>query len=213
MAGVEDVEATVGEDDPLAPAPGQAYRREQLLPREHALVRSLRMGDRLVDLRGRDRRGAHSRADQPRGEVGDACARHGVPSQAQTHRQRRRHGVAGPRAVVHLDIARRQVTDQAVVSDDRGALTATGHDQRLDVHAAQQRDGPVREIRLVGPYPCGAFELAAVRLEHVCPRVAAEVLVLGIHHDADTRAAGRPDQGLRALHGPLVVVLDHQEVR
>jgi len=200
VAVVEDVEAAVGEPDPLTLSPGLTHGRREFRPAHHL---ALGMGglplDRLLHFAPGDPRRADPRHLQAGGDVRQEAGLAEWHAPPQSHGERRHGRIAGPGDVEHL-LRLRGNHGRVPRRDHDHALFAERDDRRLDGKPRAELPGGLQRIvRSADGEPGHRRRLGPVRRDHRRACVLREIEALGIDHHRNAAAAGRLDH--RAADG------------
>ena len=209
MARMEDVEASVGEDDLAAPpTSGFGDATAGGLAIENLVGEPLPGHGQLI---GVDDVGAGMADGDPGGHVGQPAGFGQVPSRAEAGREHRHDGVAGAGHVGHVADLRRDVGDP--VGGGKGHPLGPSGDQhgvesQRDAHlggGAGDRLVP-RQGRSDGP-----LGLQQVRGHDGRPGVGGEIGLLGVNHAGDAAMPAAIDDrpGDRGRDHPFLVVGQH----
>ena len=180
MAGVQDVETAIGEDDLLALGAGILDRGEQLLDGHHAALGAFLALHRAAQLRRADAGGAQLADHDPGGQVGQCHGLWQFLAGRDRSGQRRDDGIAGTGDIEHFTGTSRQVQRRVIGTQQGHAVLATGDQQRIQLEPAHQLGALGDQFGLIGAMPDDCLEFAQVRRDQRGTAVDVEVLALGV---------------------------------
>src|SRR6185312_5809637 len=173
--------------------------------------RSCVVGEAREELFAMHDRGPELADDDARRVVRDPHGRAQVGARGHHEREKADHGVARAAHVVDLAGARGLVPALAR-GEERHALLAPRHDERVELELGAQLLRTAREVLLVLPAPRNLAEFDAVRREEGRAPVARVVPALRVDEHGLAVAAREGDHLLHALEAALPVVGKHDRV-
>ncbi len=210
MTLVQDVEAAVGHDDPLADGARRRDRVEQCRSIQEAVPLRAPIG--ALQLASGDRRRPEF-ADRDAGcAVGQRAGFVERDARAQRGRQGRDHRVAGTGDVEDLASPRRQVQCFGLRAQQQHAALAERDQHGLKVKLGTQPLAPLDEHDIVGADPDDRFQLGPVRGQERGAAVACEIQSLGIDEHRFAARKRERDEPLRVGQRPFGIVRKEQEV-
>ncbi len=187
MAGVDQIEAAIGEADPQSlgvPPGGTLYRlvaRGDLAVGRHQ-IRQIQHAEQFLAADCRGAGLAHGNAGR---DVGEHRRLRQRDPGAEGHRQCRHQRIAGTRDIGHLARAGRQVQCRLTAPHQRQAFRRTRHQHRLAAGVVQRlASGSIGSLVVRRFDPGRLAHLKLVRRQHRGTAVGRELAALGIgdHH-------------------------------